>query len=105
LYSPYNGPPPAPTQGDHEDRPYIKKKAHLTTKPDILQALEGLPTPVLEQVKDFIIFLKETKCSRRPLLKEKALAKKQMAVIKKWAGTNLGPGFSGREHDAILTAL
>jgi len=83
LYSPYYGPPPAPTQGDHEDRPYIKKKAHMTTKPDILQALEGLPTAALEQVKDFIIFLKKTKGSRHPLLKEKALAKKQKEAIKK----------------------
>ncbi len=77
----------------------------MTTERDILQALEGLPTPVLEQVKDFIIFLKETKGSRRPLLKQKALAKKQIEAVKKWAGANLGPGFSGREHDAILTAL
>lgn len=72
------------------------------TEREILQALEGLPTPVLEQVKDFIIFLKETKGSRRCLPKQKALAKKQIAAIKKWAGTNLGPGFSGREHDTIL---
>jgi hypothetical protein len=74
----------------------------MTTERDILQALEGLPTSVLEQVKDFIIFLKETKGSQRPLLKEKALAKKQRETIKKWAGTKLRPGFSGREHDAIL---
>jgi hypothetical protein len=72
------------------------------TERDILQALEGLPASALEQVKDFIIFLKETKGSQRPLLKEKVLAKKQREAIKKWAGTNLGPGFSGREHGAIL---
>jgi hypothetical protein len=77
----------------------------MTTEREILQALEGLPTSVFEQVKDFIIFLKETKGSQRPRLKEKALAKKQMTAIKKWAGTNLGPGFLGRERDAILTAL
>lgn len=98
----HDGPPPAPTQGDHEDRPYIKKKAHMTTERDILQALKGLPTSALEQVKDFIVFLKETNGSQRPPLKQKALAKKQMEAIKKWAGTNLGPGFSGREHDEVL---
>ncbi len=74
----------------------------MITKQGILQALEGLPPSALGQVKDFILFLKETKGSRRPPLKEKALAKKQIQAIKKWAGTNLGPGFSGREHDAIL---
>ncbi len=74
----------------------------MTTERDILQALEGLPTAALEQVKDFILFLKETKGSQRPPLTEKAIAKKQIAAIKKWAGTNLGSGFSSREHDAIL---
>ena len=73
----------------------------MTTERDILQALEGLPTSVLEQVKDFILFLKE-KGAQSPHPKQKVLAKKQRAAIKKWAGTNLGPGFSGREHDAIL---
>ena len=76
----------------------------MTTERDILQALEGLPTPILEQVKDFITFLNETKRSRRPALKDKELAKKQTEAIKKWAGTNLGPGFSGRKHDRILYA-
>ena len=74
----------------------------MTMEQDILQALEGLPTAALEQVKDFITFLKETKGPHHPLPREKTLAKKQIAAIKKWAGTNLGPGFSGREHDAIL---
>jgi hypothetical protein len=32
----------------------------MITERDILQALEGLPTSVLKQVKDFIIFLKKT---------------------------------------------
>ena len=66
-----------------------------------MQAFEGLPMSALEQVKDFILFLKE-KGLQRPPMKEKALAKKQIAAIKKWAGTNLGLGFSGKEHDAIL---
>jgi hypothetical protein len=74
----------------------------MTTERDILHALEGLPKPVLEQVKDFILFLKETQGSQRPPLTEKALAKKQREAIKKWAETNLGPGFAGQEHDAIL---
>ncbi|MBI3757364.1 MAG: hypothetical protein HY267_05245 [Deltaproteobacteria bacterium] len=74
----------------------------MTTEQDISQALEGLPASALEQVKDFIVFLKETKDSQRPLLKEQALAKKQIAAIKKWAGANLGSGFAGQEHDAIL---
>lgn len=72
------------------------------TEQDILQALEGLPPAALEQVKDFILFLKATKGSRCSPLKEKVLAKKQVEAIKKWAGMNLGPGFSGKEHDAIL---
>lgn len=74
----------------------------MTTQRDILQALEGLPPVVLEQVKDFILFLKETKRLRRSPLTGKELAKRQMAAIKRWAGKNLGPGFSGREHDVIL---
>jgi hypothetical protein len=53
------------------------------TKRDISQALEELPASALEQDKDFIVFLKETKGSRHPLLKEKALAKKQKEAIKK----------------------
>jgi hypothetical protein len=73
----------------------------MTTERDILQALEGLPTSVLEQIKDFIIFLKE-KGTQHPRRKQKVLAEKQKEVIKKWAGTNLGPGFSGKEYEAIL---
>jgi hypothetical protein len=30
------------------------------------------------------------------------LAKKQLSAIKKWAGTTLKTGFSGREHDAVV---
>lgn len=32
----------------------------MTTERDILQALRGLPTSALEQVRGFIILLKET---------------------------------------------
>ena len=74
----------------------------MATERDILQALEGLPPTILDQVKDFIIFLKETKGLPQPTLAGKALAKKQLVAIKKWAGTNLGSGFTGRDHDAIL---
>ena len=74
----------------------------MTTQRDILQAVEDLPPAALEQVKDFILFLKKTKRQRRPPLKESELVKRQVAAIKKWAGKNLRPGFSGREHDAIL---
>jgi hypothetical protein len=74
----------------------------MATERDILQALEGLPPAALNQVKDFITFLKETKSQRRPALASKALAKKQLVAIKKWAGVDLGPGFAGRDHDAIL---
>lgn len=73
----------------------------MTTKRDILQPLEGLPTAALEQVKDFIIFLKATKGRRQPPLTGKALAKRQAVIIRKWADANLGPGFSGKEHDAV----
>lgn len=74
----------------------------MTTERDILQALEGLPPSALEQIKDFILFLKETKRQQQPPPKGSELAKKQAMDIKRWAGKNLGPGFSGREHDAIL---
>lgn len=58
---------------------------------------------ILEQVKDVILVLKETKGARRLPLPRKALAKKQREVIKKWAGTKLGPGFSSRERETILS--
>jgi hypothetical protein len=78
------------------------KEAIVATGQDILEALAGLPAGVLEQVKDFITFLKEKKGLRRPPLTGKALARKQVAAIKKWAGANLGQGFSGRDHDDVL---
>jgi hypothetical protein len=77
-------------------------EGHMTTQRDILQALQGLPPEALEQVKDFILFLKESKAQGRHPPAGEELAKKQVAAIKKWAGRNLGPGFSGREHDPIL---
>jgi hypothetical protein len=74
----------------------------MTTQRDILQALQGLPSEVLEQVKDFILLLKESKGQGRHPPAGEELARTQVAAIKKWAGMNLGPGFSGREHDTIL---
>jgi hypothetical protein len=74
----------------------------MTTRRDILQALQELPPEALAQVKDFILFLKETKGQGRHPPAVEELAKKQVAAIRKWAGRDLGPGFSGREHDTIL---
>jgi hypothetical protein len=77
-------------------------EAHMTTQRDILQALQGLPPEALEQVNDFILFLKESKDQGRHPPAGEELAKKQMAAIKRWAGKELGPGFSGKVHDTIL---
>jgi hypothetical protein len=74
----------------------------MTTQRDILQALQGLPSEALEQVKDFILLLKESKGQGRHPPAGEELARKQVATIKKWAGRDLGPGFSGTEHDTIL---
>jgi hypothetical protein len=74
----------------------------MTTRRDILKALQELPPEALEQVKDFILFLKESKGQGKHPPAGEELAKRQVSAIKKWAGRNLGPGFSGREHDAIL---
>lgn len=74
----------------------------MTTQRDILQALQGLPPEALEQIKDFILFLKESKGQGQHPPTGEELAMKQVVAIKKWAGRNLGPGFSGREHDTIL---
>jgi hypothetical protein len=77
-------------------------EALMTTQRDILQALQGLPPEALEQVNDFILFLKESKGQGRHRPAGEELAKKQMAAIKRWAGKDLEPGFLGKEHDAIL---
>ena len=74
----------------------------MTTRRDILQALQGLPPAALEQVKDFILFLKAGKAQRRHPPAGEELSKRQVAAIKRWAGKDLGPGFSGKGHDAIL---
>jgi hypothetical protein len=74
----------------------------MTTQRDILQALQGLQPEALEQVKDFILFLKGSKGQGKHPLVGEELAKRQVAAIKKWVGKDLDPGFSGKEHDAIL---
>ncbi len=74
----------------------------MTAEREILQALAGLPPAAIDQVKDFIAFLKEKQAPRQAADRRKTLARKQLAAITKWAGANLDRGFSGREHDAIL---
>ncbi len=74
----------------------------MATEREILQALEGLPPTAIRQVQDFISFLKEQHASKRPTSKGKTLARKQASLIKKWAGADLGQGFSGRDHDSVL---
>ena len=60
----------------------------MTTRRDILQALQGLPPEALEEIKNFILFLKESKGQGRHPPAGEELAKKQVAAIKKWAGRN-----------------
>ncbi len=75
----------------------------MAGKPEILRELEGLPEDALKDVKDFICALKKHRGKKRAVDRNgTALAKKQFAAIKSWAGKNLGVGFSGREHDTIL---
>ena len=74
----------------------------MATQRDILKAVEGLPQTLLEQVKDFITRLKKKEGLQKVPLADNALAKKQVAAIRKWAGANLGHGFSGRDHDEVL---
>lgn len=74
----------------------------MATEREILQALAGLPPAAISQVKDFIVFLKEQHVSKHAPRSGKTLATKQATAIKKWAGAQLGPGFSGQEHDAVL---
>ncbi len=57
---------------------------------------------LIRVTKDNKPALQATKGLQRPTVEEKALAQKQLAAIKQWAGTNLGSGFTGRDHDTIL---
>ena len=75
----------------------------MAEKVEIVRALQGLPKDALIEVKELIIFLK--KCEAKdvlPIVTEILWPKKQLSVIKKWAGTSLKAGFSGRDHDTVL---
>ena len=75
----------------------------MAGKSEILRALETLPEESLKDVSKFIKSLQKQNGKKRTTgQNEKLLAKRQTSAIKKWAGTILQPGFSGREHDAIL---
>ena len=75
----------------------------MAGKPEILRALQGLPQDSLEEVKDFIDSLKQQNGKRRATGRNVELvAQQQISAIKKWAGSTLKEGFSGREHDAVL---
>jgi hypothetical protein len=75
----------------------------MAGKAEIFRALEDLPQKSLKQVKAFIDSLKEHNEEGRATRRNGTmLAKKQISAIKKWAGTPLKAGFSGREHDAVL---
>jgi len=75
----------------------------MATKLMILRELNNLPDEALREVVKFISYLK--KCQKKTSASKrngKALAGKQATAIKKWAGCNLGSGYTGRDHDAIL---
>jgi len=75
----------------------------MAGKAEILRALEALPKDALAEVEQFISSLKKYRGKRHVADRNgKALARKQFTAIKKWAGTNLKAGFSGRDHDSIL---
>lgn len=75
----------------------------MAAKPMILRELEKLPANDLKEVEKFVGQLKKSQGKRQTLARNgKVLARKQIAAIKKWAGRNLGRGFTGRDHDRIL---
>ncbi|HWP58274.1 MAG TPA: hypothetical protein VNL14_10330 [Candidatus Acidoferrales bacterium] len=75
----------------------------MAGKTEILRALEDLPEESLKQVKGFIDSLKKRNGRARAIVQNRhVLAKKQLSAIKKWAGTRLKAGFSGREQDEII---
>ncbi len=75
----------------------------MAEKMEIVRALQGLPKDALIEVKEFITSLKKCRGKRRAADRNgDTLAKKQLSVIKKWAGTSLKAGFSGRDHDTVL---
>lgn len=74
----------------------------MAAKPMILRELEKLPPDALKEVEKFVGQLKRSKKKQPRTQNGKALAERQTAAIKKWAGKNLGPGFTARDHDSIL---
>jgi len=75
----------------------------MAAKPMILRELEKLPPNDLKEVERFVGQLRKSQGNKRTLARNgKVLARKQIASIKKWAGRNLGRGFTGRDHDRIL---
>ncbi len=78
------------------------KNPHMANERAILQALAELPPAAVSQVEDFVSFLKERHAAKPFPRSQRQLAKQQAAAIKKWAGSDLAPGFAGRDHDAIL---
>ncbi|MGZ8444611.1 MAG: hypothetical protein ACXWX7_21090 [Candidatus Binatia bacterium] len=75
----------------------------MAAKPKLLRELNNLPEDALKEVASFISHLKKCRDRKRsPKHNGKVLAGRQAVAIKKWAGRNLGSGYSGRDHDAIL---
>lgn len=75
----------------------------MAAKPMILRELEKMPANDRKEVEKFVGQLRKSQERRRTLARNgKVLARKQIAAIKKWAGRDLGRGFTGRDHDRIL---
>ena len=75
----------------------------MAAKPTILRELEKLPPNDLKEVERFVGQLKKSQGKRQTSARYgKVLARKQIAAIKKWAGRDLGRGYTGRDHDRIL---
>jgi hypothetical protein len=75
----------------------------MAGKPKILRELEKLPEDALKEVEQFIACLKKYSGGKQIADRNgKVLAKKQLSAIKQWAGKNLGSGFAGKDHDAVL---
>lgn len=75
----------------------------MAAKPSLLRELNQLPDAALEEVASLIRRLK--KCPDKQLSPKhngRALAARQSEAIKKWAGSNLGDGYTGRDHDSVL---
>lgn len=75
----------------------------MAAKPSLLPELNQLSDAALKEVASFISRLK--KCQEikfSPKRNDRALAGRQAAAIKKWAGRDLGDGYTSRDRDAIL---